>query len=112
MHGNVLEWVLDQHKPYNKASVKNPWVKATTLYPRVARGGSWYDPNPQDCRSATRFESDPSWKTTDPQLPQSIWYHTDADSLGFRIVRPLEIPSAKEMHDYWNLGVIEDDFDE
>ena len=33
----------------------------------------------------------------DPQLPKSIWYHTDAQFLGFRIVRPLKTPSAEEM---------------
>jgi len=42
----------------------------------------------------------------DPQLPKSIWYHTDAQWLGFRLVRPLEVPSAKEMHEYWNIGVV------
>ena len=29
----------------------------------------------------------------DPQLPQSIWYHTDALHVGFRLVRPLKIPA-------------------
>ncbi len=105
MHGNVLEWVLDQHAPYSKEAVTNPWVKATQLYPRVTRGGSWYD-LASDCRSAIRIQSDKDWKMTDPQLPQSIWYHTDADWLGFRLVRPLKVPSAKEMHEFWNLGVI------
>lgn len=110
MHGNVLEWVLDQHAPYSKKAVSNPWVKADKLYPRVARGGSWYD-YAKDCRSAMRVQSDKSWKMTDPQLPQSIWYHTDAEWLGFRLVRPLKIPSAKAMHDYWSKGVIPEDDD-
>ncbi|MFK5924609.1 MAG: SUMF1/EgtB/PvdO family nonheme iron enzyme [Verrucomicrobiota bacterium] len=110
MHGNVIEWVLDQHQPYNKKPATNPWIKATQLYPRVARGGSWYD-YAKDCRSAMRIQSDKDWKMTDPQLPQSIWYHTDADWLGFRLVRPLTVPSAKEMHEYWNLGVIPEDDD-
>ncbi len=110
MHGNVLEWVLDQYTPYTKKASTNPWVKATQLYPRVARGGSFYD-YPKDCRSAVRFLSDKDWKLNDPQLPQSIWYHTDAEWLGFRLVRPLKTPSAKEMHEYWNLGVIPEDDD-
>jgi hypothetical protein len=42
----------------------------------------------------------------DPQLPKSIWYHTDAHWLGFRIVRPLEIPETPKMHELWNLGRI------
>ncbi|MCF6312251.1 MAG: SUMF1/EgtB/PvdO family nonheme iron enzyme [Verrucomicrobiales bacterium] len=110
MHGNVLEWVLDQHAPYSKKTATNPWVKATQLYPRVARGGSWYD-YAKDCRSAMRIQSDKDWKMNDPQLPQSIWYHTDAEWLGFRLVRPLKVPSAKAMHEYWNLGVIPEDDD-
>src|SRR6266851_5192448 len=47
----------------------------------------------------------PSWKQQDPQLPKSIWYHTDAQWLGFRLVRPAKVPSAEEMYDYWNSGV-------
>ncbi|MCI0488644.1 MAG: formylglycine-generating enzyme family protein, partial [Blastocatellia bacterium] len=30
------------------------------------------------------------WSRRDPQIPQSIWWHTDATFVGFRIVRPLE----------------------
>ena len=29
-----------------------------------------------------------------------LWYHTDADFVGFRIVRPLQEPSAKEAERY------------
>ena len=39
----------------------------------------------------------PDWKIQDPQIPQSIWYLTDAKFLGFRIIRPLKTPSADEM---------------
>ena len=45
-------------------------------------------------RCGARVASDPSWKQQDPQLPKSIWYHTDAQGLGFRLVRPLKVPSA------------------
>jgi hypothetical protein len=48
------------------------------------------------------------WKQQDPQLPKSVWYHTDAQFLGFRIVRPLKVPSAEEMRIYWNNGVERD----
>ena len=40
--------------------------------------------------------SDPSWQDQDPQIPKSIWYHTDALHVGFRIVRPLVEPSEEE----------------
>ena len=51
----------------------------------------------------------PSWKQQDPQLPKSIWYETDAQWLGFRLVRPAKIPSADEMYRYWNSGVEHDE---
>ena len=100
MHGNVCEWVLDQHIPdfyksHASNPVKSPFAVPTTLYPRVVRGGSW-DDDPDRLRSAARRGSDPSWKMQDPQIPQSIWYHTDADFLGFRVVRPLREPTAEE----------------
>jgi len=38
---------------------------------------------------AARLASNPEWSTQDPQRPQSIWWHTDATKVGFRIVRPL-----------------------
>ena len=37
----------------------------------------------------------------DPQLPKSKWYLTDAQFLGFRIVRPLKVPSQEEMERCW-----------
>jgi hypothetical protein len=44
----------------------------------------------------------------DPQLPKSIWYHTDAQFVGFRIIRPLKTPTADEMQKYWHSGVEKD----
>jgi formylglycine-generating enzyme required for sulfatase activity/mono/diheme cytochrome c family protein len=107
MHGNVAEWCLDQYEPSYEAlkAVLNSdgWVKQTAPYPHVVRGGSW-DDDPEKLRSAARRGSDKSWKQQDPQLPKSIWYHTDAQFLGFRVVRPLKTPSAEEMNRYWNNG--------
>ncbi|MBA4150174.1 MAG: SUMF1/EgtB/PvdO family nonheme iron enzyme [Verrucomicrobia bacterium] len=109
MHGNVAEWCLDQYDANFYAQGKdtvsvNPWNKATEPYPHVARGGSWED-DAHKLRSATRRASDPSWKQQDPQLPKSMWYHTDAQFLGIRVVRPLKVPTPEEMHKYWNSGV-------
>ena len=113
MHGNVTEWVLDQYSPDYYISlaalglVTDPWNRATQPYPHSARGGSW-DDDPQALRSAARRPSDRTWKMTDPQLPKGIWYHTDAQFIGFRIVRPLAVPSAEEMTRYWISGVEKD----
>ncbi len=109
MHGNVLEWTIDQYFPDFYAQSKdetllNPWGKSITPYPHTARGGSW-DDDPEDLRSAVRRASNENWKMQDPQLPKSIWYHTDAVWLGFRLVRPLNVPSPEEMKSFWYNGV-------
>ena len=105
MHGNVMEWTADQFVPDYFARLganpKNPFVRPQSLYPRSVRGGGW-DDDPAQLRSAFRRGSDASWKQLDPQLPKSIWYFTNARWLGFRIVRPLEVPSVEEMYFYWN----------
>ena len=64
-------------------------------------GGSW-DDGTRRTRSAARFASSRDWKQQDPQLPQSIWYFTDALYLGFRIVRPLHEPSEEEKAAKWD----------
>ena len=113
MHGNVLEWVLDQYDPnyYSTSAAQSaatpPWNKATQPYPHSARGGSW-DDDPQQLRSAARRGSERAWKATDPQLPKSIWYLSDATWIGFRLVRPLTVPAAEEMAKYWISGVEKD----
>lgn len=103
MHGNVSEWVLDQYDESfygREGNAVNPLNIPKTLYPRVVRGGSW-DDDPDLLRSAARIASNEDWKEEDPQLPQSIWYHTSALGVGFRVVRPLVEPSAKDKADKW-----------
>ncbi len=101
MHGNVSEWVLDGYEPdaYQQFAGKvsaNPFVHPGKVYPRVVRGGSW-DDDPDRLRSAARIASSSEWKLRDPQLPQSIWYHTDATFVGFRVIRPLRQPTKEEL---------------
>src|SRR5690606_31795362 len=80
---------------------ENPLAIPTTEYPRVVRGGSWYH-DPEELRSAARDKSTPEWKQQDPQIPQSMWYFTDATFVGFRIVRPLVEPSEEEKANKWD----------
>ena len=104
MHGNVWEWTLDRYEPSYPAvegTLENPWAGAEALYPRVVRGGSWAD-GAELLRCAARRGSEEAWKMLDPQLPKSIWYHTSAQWLGFRLVRPASIPPAEEMYAFWN----------
>jgi len=105
MHGNVAEWVLDAYTKdgyafLGEGPVHAPLNKPEELYPRTVRGGSW-DDDPEMLRSAARRKSSKSWKVQDPQLPKSIWYHTDATFVGLRLVRPLEQPTLEEMAYYW-----------
>jgi formylglycine-generating enzyme required for sulfatase activity len=102
IHGNVNEWVIDQYvADFYKSCAgkvsKNPIAvpKAGAEYPRTVRGGSW-DDNAARCRSAARRGSTKDWKMQDPQIPQSIWYLTDATFVGFRVVRPLRVPTEEE----------------
>lgn len=104
MHGNVAEWVLDQHHPegYLLDLPKiNPLGIPKTLYPRVVRGGAWDKPA-EACRSAAREGSTEDWIAQDPNVPVSIWYLTDALHVGFRIVRPLTEPTEEEKKIFWD----------
>ncbi len=65
MHGNVHEWC-----PYEYSSIScgtlpkvNPWSRATQPYPRVVRGGAFYDIDPKYLGSARRGYSHPYWNT-------------------------------------------------
>ena len=101
MHGNVSEWVLDGYSKDTYAGLAKkqpalwPYRVPAGLYPRIVRGGSW-DDDPEGLRSAVRFSSNEEWKVQDPQIPKSIWYHTDAQHVGFRLVRSLKVPTAEE----------------
>ncbi len=96
MHGNVAEWVLDHYQKdvYETLSADKPTLGHVILpdekeYPYIVRGGSW-DDDPEALRTAARRASNKEWSIQDPQRPQSIWWHTDATFVGFRVVRPLE----------------------
>jgi formylglycine-generating enzyme required for sulfatase activity len=96
IYGNAAEWCLDTFKKdfYASFSTDKPTLSPVLIpgpdrFPHVARGGSWAD-EPNRLRSAARRGSDKSWIKRDPQRPQSIWWLTDAEFIGFRIVRPVE----------------------
>jgi len=106
MHGNVAEWVLDQYVPEvyslraGKTSV-DPLVIPLMEYPRIVRGGGWDDPV-EMLRSAVREGSSEEWKQQDPQIPQSIWYFTDALGVGLRVVRPFLEPEEEARAAKWD----------
>jgi formylglycine-generating enzyme required for sulfatase activity len=95
MHGNVAEWTGDLYNATFYATLGPGPVTAPfndpkdALYPHVVRGGSW-DDDPVKLRSAARRASDVSWSRRDPQNPKSLWWHTDATFVGFRVVREVD----------------------
>ncbi len=106
MLGGVAEWVLDQYAPdtyslQSGGAVKDPLVIPLMEYPRMVRGGGWDDPV-EMLRSAVREGSNEEWKQQDPQLPQSIWYFTDALGVGLRVVRPFNEPDDEAKAVKWD----------
>ncbi len=96
IYGNVAEYCLDLYDKdyYSKMSLTMPTLQPVNIpdsrrFGHVVRGGSWGD-EAVKCRSAARSASEKSWIKLDPQRPQSIWWLTSADFVGFRIVRPVE----------------------
>jgi formylglycine-generating enzyme required for sulfatase activity len=96
MYGNVMEWCLDQYSkdfysksPADKLTLCPVNMPTEYRFSHVARGGSWLE-KANECRSASRKGSEKSWIQDDPQKPQSIWWLTNSDFVGFRVVRPVE----------------------
>jgi formylglycine-generating enzyme required for sulfatase activity len=95
IYGNVAEWCLDMYEsnyysrfPTGKPTLSPILLPSGSRFPHVVRGGSWAD-EPNRLRSAARRGSNKQWIRRDPLRPPSIWWLTDAEFVGFRIVRPV-----------------------
>ncbi|MFI5124023.1 MAG: formylglycine-generating enzyme family protein [Chitinophagales bacterium] len=99
MLGNVAEWTLDQYREDYYQLIgnpaHNPLQQAENKYPLTLRGGHFKD-EASALRSSDRIASDRKWNARDPQIPKSKWWNADAPFIGFRIVRPVKQPGAKE----------------
>jgi formylglycine-generating enzyme required for sulfatase activity len=106
MHGNVAEWTMDQYDSsfMSKLNVGqlDPVSFPTSRYPRSIRGGSYMDDAPI-LKASNRSFSIPGWNKRDPQIPKSRWWLTDGMFVGFRIVRPINQPTAEEAEKFYKL---------
>ena len=73
------------------------WVVGAEGEP-VVKGGS-YRSATADLTCAARDAPTPAWNATDPQLPKSSWWLSDAPFVGFRVVmeETMERPSARQV---------------
>jgi formylglycine-generating enzyme required for sulfatase activity len=108
MLGNVAEWVLDQYDETYLQQMKDgetdPWLKPSSRHPKLLKGGSYAD-EAIDLRCANRTKWLAEWNKRDPQIPKSKWWLTDAPFAGFRLVRPLQQPSADEIENFFTLNL-------
>ena len=94
MYGNVMEWTMDHYQkdysawPKDKLALQPVVPPSDKRFSHVARGGNWSQ-DVGDLRSAARRASEKRWMKDDPQRPQSIWWLTRFDTIGFRVVCPV-----------------------
>jgi formylglycine-generating enzyme required for sulfatase activity len=92
MHGNVAEWTGGQvrRRLLRQSAATSPFNDpGKELYPHAVRGGSW-DDEAAKLRAAARRSSTEAWSRRDPQNPKSLWWHTDATFVGFRVVAEVD----------------------
>jgi sulfatase modifying factor 1 len=95
MLGNVREFCMDWYAEdaYRGRGGEDPVVDPMgpeTGSEHVVRGGSFRS-DPADLRSATRDHTRAgACLLTDPQSPKSLWWYSDCNDVGFRVVREVE----------------------
>ncbi|MBW2257400.1 MAG: SUMF1/EgtB/PvdO family nonheme iron enzyme [Deltaproteobacteria bacterium] len=95
MLGNVREFCLDWYAEdaYRGRDRESPVVDPRgpdTGIEHVVRGGSFRN-DPVELRSAARdYTRTDACLMTDPQIPKSLWWYSDCNDMGFRVVREFE----------------------
>lgn len=93
--GNVKEFCLDFYDPEVLSTYPEDRAVVDPTGPpagdeHVVRGGSFRSP-PLELRVSDRdYTRTAQWMKTDPQTPKSVWWYSDTNEVGFRIVRPFE----------------------
>lgn len=92
--GNVAEmcsdwYSQDTYARYPSGPLQNP-EGPSTGEEHVVRGGSYKDAASM-LRCAARDKTNTElWLKTDPQIPKSIWWYSDCNHVGFRVVCEME----------------------
>ena len=89
MLGNVKEFCQDTYDPtgyYNDPGpLTNPLFQAANQE-HVVRGGSFKSTKSQISPFQRDHTFHDDWLKTDPQIPKSIWWYSDCNDVGFRVV--------------------------
>ncbi|MGW8315523.1 MAG: formylglycine-generating enzyme family protein, partial [Bacteroidales bacterium] len=100
MLGNVAEfcsdWYADDaYEDYPQGILNNPGGPVSGEE-HVIRGGSFMA-EADRVRCASRdFTRTGPWLNTDPQIPKSIWWYSDCNHVGFRVVCEYKEPAIHE----------------
>ncbi|WP_297089037.1 SUMF1/EgtB/PvdO family nonheme iron enzyme [uncultured Draconibacterium sp.] len=89
MLGNVAEYCSDWYAEdaYSKLpdGISNPKGPASGKE-HVVRGGHFKSPVGEVRSAARDYSRTKEWMKTDPQMPKSIWWLSDCNTVGFRVV--------------------------
>ncbi len=89
MLGNVMEYCSDWYAEDAYAVLPNGAVDPTgpdSGEERVVRGGSFRSPVGEVRNASRDYTRTVEWLRTDPQMPKSIWWLSDNNSIGFRVI--------------------------
>jgi formylglycine-generating enzyme required for sulfatase activity len=110
MHGNAGELTLDEYAADTYETLAPGAVDAakairwpTKIFPRVIRGGSWYETAPAARSAARQKTEEQEWKFSDPNVPKSPWWYTEeaAMAVGLRVMRPLKPLTDEDKKRVW-----------
>jgi formylglycine-generating enzyme required for sulfatase activity/nitrate/TMAO reductase-like tetraheme cytochrome c subunit len=98
MLGNVAEFCSDWYAPDAYGKLQNGVTDPKgpdSGEEHVVRGGS-FKSKPGDLRCSSRdYTRTKAWLKTDPQMPKSIWWLSDCNSVGFRVVCEFDEKTGK-----------------
>ena len=105
MHGNVAEWCVDQYvadryKQLGDKPVENPLLAVTKAYPQVVRGGAWTDEAAAAAQRRPPRRRARSGRCKTRRSRRASGIIPMRQFVGFRVVRPLRVPTPEEAARY------------